>query len=249
VATSQPYPRSSLFLLQARLPADFHGEEEPSSWFSFTIKEVDGKAELVQGKATGERPVIESLDGGMVGGMCIRVETEDETKDNLDHEIFDPEFSKKRKPMHRKTAKPDTISKTNTYDIDMTVIFSQIFASFYNIPPSILTFTLPTTLIHAEALITVGTTLSCLTNLPILTSTLNATLSQFRQHLFQDVRSDPTRWLLLSLSLTNDNIYTESLIHIAGAHPVWPWATKRSVLPEEIRSLVVKKSRELDVMC
>jgi hypothetical protein len=204
--------------------------EKPSSWFSFTIKEFDGKAQLVQDQATGERPIIEVHDGGIIGGMSIKVETEDETKDDF----HDPE-KERMCPFPRKTVTPDTTSETDS--TDMTSIYNQIFGTFYNIPPLTFKTSIKSTLTHAEALTAIATTLDYRLSTPhILTSTINNTLSQYRQSLFYAIKKDPVRWLLLSMSLQNSSIYTESLIHICVAHPCWPWPTPRSVLPPPPKS-------------
>jgi hypothetical protein len=202
----------------------------------------------VKDKATGERPVIQNLSGDIFGGMTIKVETEDETKDPIENDTVNFDFrQKKRLVMPKKPSKPEAAPDTDTTDI--TSIYSQVFGTLYNTPPSIPRTSITATLAHAEALIAVATTLGCLSNTHILTSTINNTLASYHQPLFHAIKKDPARWLLLSLALQNDSIYTESLIHISGAHPSWTWPTKRSVLPDEIRRLVIKKSKELDVMC
>jgi hypothetical protein len=220
---------------------------QPSPWYSFTIKQVHGKAQLVKDKATGERPVVQDLYDGMFGGMTIKVENEDETKDAIGNDMIEVHRQKKHIPHPTKPSNPEAAPKTDT--TDMTTIYSQIFGTLYSIPPSIPNTSITATLTHAEALIAVATTLGCLSNTHILTSTINNTLSSHRQPLFHAIKKDPARWLLLALALQNDNIYTESLIHICGAYPCWPWPTKRTVLPDEIQRLVIKKSQKLDHMC
>lgn len=48
------------------------------------------------------------------------------------------------------------------------------------------------------------------------------------------------------MALENDFIYSEALIHIIGAYPCWPWLTKASALPDDIRGLIARKSKGLD---
>ncbi|KAF1942111.1 hypothetical protein EJ02DRAFT_434306 [Clathrospora elynae] len=205
-----------------------------SPWFSYTIEEVNGKAQLVQQQATGERPVIEVLDGGMTGGITIKFE------DEVGQEMIGPV----KKASKSSVELPTTTDHSTTIDI-----CNEIFATFYNMAPVISTNNVTAAFNHCEQLIDTANTLDCLETLPHLISHTNTTLLQYRQKLFTAIRHNPARWLLLAMSLQNDSIYTEALIHMCGAYPKWPWDTKHSVLPEEMRRLISPKSRELDNMC
>jgi hypothetical protein len=201
-----------------------------AAWASYTITEVDGRVQLVPQPASGERPVIEVVEEEIVSDISIKIEE--------DTEIF------------KDTSKPYLTDHPTT-----TAIYNQIFASFYNITltlPSV-TSNITTALHQSEQFIEIAGTLNCL---PLIAPHLNAALLQYRLPLLQyrlpllkAIKADPPRWLLLSLTLKNTSIYTESLIHLAGAYPCHPWSTKRSVLPSETQRLIIKKSEMLDKLC
>ena len=190
---------------------------------SYIIEEVDGKILLVQQQATGERPVIEDANNGTLKNIKITMKNED------------PEY------------KP---SFCNPTDHAATIdLYDQIFSTFYNIPIDLSAANIAASLTHSENLTKTARNLGCLESLASLTFQINATLLQHRHALFRAIKNDPARWLLLSLSLQNDSIYTEALIHMSGAHPCWPWPTPRSNLPEEILRLITTKSASLNHLC
>ncbi|KAF2676770.1 hypothetical protein K458DRAFT_275704, partial [Lentithecium fluviatile CBS 122367] len=123
--------------------------------------------------------------------------------------------------------------------------YTQIFGTFYNIPPRISTTSIGIALTQSESLVHLATTLGCL---HLLRPALGNTLSQHRHSLFLAIKSDPARWIQLAISIQNHSIYTECLIHLIGAHPRWHpnWAVKRTALPVELRNLVKRKSREIE---
>jgi hypothetical protein len=125
-------------------------------------------------------------------------------------------------------------------------IYNQVLGSFYSIPLLIPTDTMTSTLTFSESLVKTSHSLDCT---PLISAQISTALHSHRQTLYTSVSSDPARWLLLSILLEDSAIYTEALIHIVGAHPCWPWPTKRHALPNEIVQLVVRKSVELDKLC
>jgi hypothetical protein len=194
-----------------------------SAWASYTIEEVDGSILLVQQQATGEKPVIHNVESNIFTNVAIKTEPDDsETKGSF----------------------------SITPDHDATIdLYNQIFGPFYNVPVKFPTDNIAASLTHAEELTKLTRDFDCLDNLPNLTSQLNATLLEHQHSLLRAIKNDPARWLLLSLSLHNESIYTEALIHMSGAHPCWPWPTSRSSLPEEILRLITIKSQELNQRC
>lgn len=80
----------------------------------------------------------------------------------------------------------------------------------------------------------------------LISSHVGNALLQYRQTLYKAILTYPPRYLLLSLALKNDSIYTESLIHLIGAYPCWPWPTPRSSFPPSAITLIIKKSQDLD---
>ncbi|KAI4642436.1 hypothetical protein J4E93_007584 [Alternaria ventricosa] len=193
------------------------------AWASYTIEEVDGKVVLVQQQTTEEKPVISNAGSHLDASVAIKTEHEDSDSGNL--------FS---------------ITPDHTATID---IYNELFSAFYNVPINIPTTNIAASLTHSEQFTKLAEDLGCLGNLPNLRSQINATLLLHRHALLRAIKNDPARWLLLSLSLHNDSIYTEALIHMSGAHPSWPWPTPRSSLPEEIVRLITAKSFELNQRC
>jgi hypothetical protein len=163
---------------------------------SYTIEEVDGKILLVQQQATGERSAIQDANNGTLENIKIKMKNED-----LEYK---PSFC-------------------NPTDHAATIdLYDQIFSTFYNIPIDLSVVNIAASITHSENLTKTARSLGCLGSLPNLTSQINAALLQHRHALFRAIKNDPARWLLLSLSLQNDSIYTEALIHMSGAHPCWP---------------------------
>lgn len=122
-------------------------------------------------------------------------------------------------------------------------IYDQIFKAFYSFPPDVSATDIKTATIEAEQLTKIAQDLGCT---HLISSHIGNTLLQHRQTLYKAILADPPQYLLLALALQNDFIYTESLIHIIGAYPCWPWPTKASTLPDSILNLITRKSSELD---
>ncbi|CAN9403414.1 unnamed protein product [Alternaria alternata] len=175
---------------------------------AYTIEETDGKILLIQQQVTGERPIIRDTKSDIPSDIAIKVENEDSDS---------------------KAAQGITPDRTTIIDM-----YNQVFSAFYNVAINIPTTNIAASINHSKLLTKIADDLGCLEKLPNLTSQMNATLFQHRHTLFRAIKNDPARWLLLSLSLKNESIYKESLIHMCGAHPCWPWPTPRSSLPEGI---------------
>ncbi|KAH9860091.1 hypothetical protein IAQ61_011875 [Plenodomus lingam] len=133
---------------------------------------------------------------------------------------------------------------TNTSHAVIVEIYNQIFGAFYSIPSPFSSRKVDDALVQVEQITRYTTTLDCL---HLIRSHVGNALLQYRQSLFIAIKSDPARWLLLSLALQNDAFYT--LIHMIGAHPFWPWLTPPSTLLEPIRHLISRKSRHLNTAC
>ncbi|CAN9370427.1 unnamed protein product [Alternaria alternata] len=190
---------------------------------AYTIEETDGKILLIQQQVTGERPIIRDTKSDIPSDIAIKVENEDSDS---------------------KAAQGITPDRTTIIDM-----YSQVFSAFYNVAINIPTTNIAASINHSKLLTKIADDLGCLEKLPNLTSQMNATPFQHRHTLFRAIKNDPARWLLLSLSLKNESIYKESLIHMCGAHPCWPWPTPRSSLPEGIRYLITTKSSKLNQQC
>lgn len=122
-------------------------------------------------------------------------------------------------------------------------IYDQIFGAFYNIAPELPTTDIDAATSHAEKTIRLAQHLECT---HLVSPHIGNSLLQYRQTLFKAILADPPRYLLLAIALKNDFIYTESLIHLIGAYPCWPWPTKQDTLPEGMRRLIARKAQKLD---
>jgi hypothetical protein len=122
-------------------------------------------------------------------------------------------------------------------------VYDQLFKAFDGFPPAVSNADIRSTTTEAEQLAKMAQDLEYL---DLISSHIGNTLLQHRQALYKAILADPPRYLLLSLALENDFIYTESLIHMIGAYPCWPWPTPRSSLPTSTTALVTQKSRKLD---
>ncbi|KAI4691232.1 uncharacterized protein J4E84_003523 [Alternaria hordeiaustralica] len=193
------------------------------AWASYTIEEIDGKVVLVQQQTTEEKPVISNTGSHHDADVAIKTEHEDSD-----------------------SSSPFSITPDHTAIIG---IYNDLFSAFYNVSINIPTTNIAASLTHSEQLTKLAGDLGCLDNLPNLRSQINATLLQHRHALLRAIKNDPARWLILSLSLHNESIYTEALIHMSGAHPSWPWPTPCSSLPEEIVRLITAKSLEQNKRC
>jgi hypothetical protein len=207
-------------------------DDPPPKWFSFTIEQVNGKVALVRWRAEGECPDLSyGSQPNVIDGVEIKVEdTSDDVPTTLSSGSANMTVA---------------VRKTNT-DVTMALdCYTQVFGTFYSIPPEISSINIGTALVQSESITKLAAELSCL---HLLRSYIGNTLSQHRQALFLTVKSDPARWIQLALLLQNQSIYTECMVHMIGAHPRWSptWATKRTALPEHLRNLIKRKSQELD---
>ena len=122
-------------------------------------------------------------------------------------------------------------------------VYDQIFKAFKGFAPSISDTDVNTATIEAEQLAKVAQDLDCN---QLISSHIGNALLQHRQMLYKAIFANPPRYLLLSIALENGAIYTESLTHIIGAYPCWPWPTPRTTLPAHTLSLITRKSSSLD---
>jgi hypothetical protein len=235
--------RHSAWFRSAMRTAPRHSEQPHSSLF-FLLEEHDGNVTLVLQEG---KPVPKNNDN-----PCLAVHA-GATQASLDTEAMpSPPASISSSPSTSTSA--STAASTDVAihvadhkaRTDLVEFYNQIFGSFYSIPLQISSDNLPTTMAACESLVKFAHDLVCI---PLIAAQITTTLQHHRHALFTAIASDPARYLLLAMRLENDSIYTESLIHIIGAHPNWPWPTKRTVLPPEITKLVVRKSEELDRLC
>jgi hypothetical protein len=202
------------------------------AWHFFLLEERDGDVSLVLQRA---RPVRESANyKNTLNALGVKIET---AEDAVGH------TANPTPPESVDAASTSSRSKDHTDIVDQ---YDQVLGSFYNIPLRIPSGSITATLSYCESLLQIAQDLGCT---QLISAQVSTALQSHRQALYIAIKSDPARWLLLSIALENSAIYTESLIHIVGAHPSWPWPTKRCTLPDEIMQLVKRKSADLDQMC
>ncbi|KAF3049377.1 hypothetical protein E8E11_008340 [Didymella keratinophila] len=122
-------------------------------------------------------------------------------------------------------------------------VYDQIFKTFDGLAPSIANNNIKTATIGAEQLAKVAQDLGCV---HLISVHIGNALFQYSQTHYKAFLADPPRYLLLPIALENDFIYTESLIHMIGAYPCWPWSTGRATFPTHTMELITRKSQELD---
>jgi hypothetical protein len=203
-------------------------------WLFFLLEEHDGQVALVLQEAI---PSDRRLDDNE--SKVITVEHK-EVSDTTTGAMPVPPSSEPADPS------PSPASPTTRQPHAATVdLYNQIFASFYSIPIASTT-SFPQTLSTCESLLKLYSILCCTS---LLLPSLTTALLAHHHSLFTAIAHDPARYLLLALSLHNTTIFTGSLTHIIGAHPSWPWPTRRALLPQTIRDLVTRKSDDLERMC
>ena len=115
-----------------------------------------------------------------------------------------------------------------------------LFRMYYNQLPKICSSDIDQALGECERLITISKYYG---SLAIVQPYLSNHLTQYRRPLFIAIASDPPRWLKLSVDLESPLIFSESLIHCAGAWPNSPWPT--TLTESTITSLIRCKGEAL----
>jgi hypothetical protein len=208
------------------------GAQVPPSW-SFSIEEVNGRFCLMQqhtGDRSGIQPAMQKPD--------IKIEDIDDDPLSIKNSMETFGQSGTTAPAWRPTHQSTTPHAVIGF-------YTQVFGTFYNIAPSIETMDIGCSLVQSEELIKIAENLACV---HLIRPHLGDVFSQYRQKLFIAIKSDPPRWIQLAMALENASIYQESLIHLVGACPTWPWETKRTALNPELHQLIARKSEALDQM-
>ncbi|KAF2790815.1 hypothetical protein K505DRAFT_199975, partial [Melanomma pulvis-pyrius CBS 109.77] len=200
------------------------------TWFSFRIEDRDGKIRLVQQQVQGDRPAIVPITQEPI------VKTEDMSDNQIAVGTQGASSEVEGAAVVVRRPKNPTV----------VALYSQIFGAFYNIPLHVSTTDIGAALVQSEELVKIAGDLGCV---HLIRPYLGNVFGQYRQKLFAAIKTDPPRWILLAMTLEHASIYTESFIHLVGAHPTWPWLTKRTALHPELRQLIAKKSEVLDQKC
>ena len=113
-----------------------------------------------------------------------------------------------------------------------------LFRMYYNQLPKICSSDIDQALGECERLIAISKYYG---SLAIVQPYLSNHLTQYRRTLFVAIANDPPRWLKLSVDLKSPLIFSESLIHCAGAWPNSPWPT---TLTEPMNMHLVRRKGE-----
>jgi hypothetical protein len=212
-----------------------HDQEHFHPWTFFLLEKHEGEVRLVLQKIKSKSSDTDIDNTGLI----IRIETFESSQSAA---ILTP-------PAYANSSASEAGSDETTAaepHAAIVDIYDQILGSFYSPQLRIPSDTINDTLDYCESLVKISDGLKCT---QLISTNISTALHQHRRFLYTAISFDPARWLLLSRMLENDAIYTEALIHIIGAHPCWPWPTKRTNLPHEYMKLVIRKSAELDTMC
>jgi hypothetical protein len=204
-------------------------------WVFFLLEEHDGQVRLVL-----QEDVRKGQSMGN-GSQCLAIKLEGDLQPSQSVTAPTSPCSETTS-----TSTSPRSSATRQHHAAIVKVYDQVLSSFYSVPLQIPTATITDTIASVESLVKISEGLSC-THL-IAPSCTAALLSHYRP-LFTSISQDPARYLLLSLLLRSTALFKDSLTHIIGCHPTWPWPTPRSVLPLHIIDLVVRKSEELNRMC
>ncbi|KAF2257785.1 hypothetical protein CC78DRAFT_178990 [Lojkania enalia] len=199
-------------------------------WYRFKFEVTgNGFLKLVRQPTVGLRPEFHNTQG-YSNATQIYIKTED-----IEDEVCKITNSKDDK----------TLALRSVEDSVYMTFYRQLFGLFYNI-----TLPMPIdiglALVQSEGLVMVAIELQCL---PLLRPHLSRTLAGFRQKLFLSIKRDPARWILLAMPLQDDSIFTECLVHLVGTYPAWPWPTRRTGIPSEVRQFIAHKAKELNQLC
>jgi hypothetical protein len=204
-------------------------------WAFFLLEEHNGQLQLVLQEAV---PKGQSLGSGSQI-LAIKLEGDVETTQSVT--IPTP-------PYCETTCASTTPYTLTTHQPHAAIVdmYNQVLGSLYSIPVTIPTTTICETLNKVESLVTIAAGLQCI---PLIAPSCTSALLSHHRELYTSIARDPARYLQLSLLLKSSCLYKDSLTHIIGCHPTWPWPTPRSVLPPHIIDLVVRKSEELERIC
>lgn len=121
--------------------------------------------------------------------------------------------------------------------------YNNLFLAYYNLSPNICMNDISIALSQGELLIRLAEEYNS-TN--TIRPYIGHSLSQYRRDLYTSIARDPPRWLGISIPLQSAAIFTESIIHIVGCCPSWPWSTKRTCLSKDIRTFILHKAKKLN---
>ncbi|KAI9791995.1 MAG: hypothetical protein M1816_003264 [Peltula sp. TS41687] len=121
--------------------------------------------------------------------------------------------------------------------------YNNLFLSYYNISPKLCTDDINAALSQGELLTKIAEEYNSVST---IRAYVGHSLSQYRRELYTSIAKDPPRWLRISIPLQSTAIFTESIIHVVGCWPTWPWPTQRACLSKDIRKFILSKAKKLD---
>ena len=127
--------------------------------------------------------------------------------------------------------------------LEVCEAYNNLFLTYHSKTPEINTTNIQNALSQSELLLNIA---SYYRSLPTVRLHVNNILTQYGRELYQAIRQNPPRWLFLSIYLESGPIFKESLIHIVGNYPSWPWKTvPQSKLTPEVLAIIRTKVDEL----
>lgn len=121
--------------------------------------------------------------------------------------------------------------------------YNNLFLAYYNLSPKLCIDDINIALSQGESLIRIAEGHNSINT---IRAYVGHSLSQYRRELYTSIAKDPPRWLRISIPLQSTAIFTESIIHVVGCWPSWPWPTKRTCLSKDVRKFILYKAKKLD---
>ncbi|CZT49769.1 uncharacterized protein RSE6_10659 [Rhynchosporium secalis] len=133
--------------------------------------------------------------------------------------------------MHAEKGQAISVAPTNSSKVKSVIsadkpsdkllcAYNNLFLMCYSRPPIIDTQEVEIAYEQSHLLITVATLYGCV---PLVRPYINSALLRFGRQLYMAIMADPPRWIQLSIYLESELIFHESMIHIVGNLPYWPW--------------------------
>lgn len=127
-------------------------------------------------------------------------------------------------------------------DIQTLEGYNSLFLTFYNVSPAINSNNISQALSQCEKILSIARDVG---SVSVVQPHLNSALSQYPHRLFEAIAVDPPRWAKLAVALQSGLIFTESIIHLVGCWPSWPWSTSKETLDNELKDLLIRKAKIL----
>lgn len=142
------------------------------------------------------------------------------------------------------TSEPKTLIREPT-KFECSEAHNNLFLTYHSKTPDIDTTNIQKALSQSELLLSIA---SYYGSLPTVRLHITNILTQYGRELYIAILRNPPRWLYLSTYLDSAPIFRESLIHIVGSYPNWPWTVPKSKLTPELLEIIRTKVDELQIL-